>query len=358
MSPIVTGDPAPISSQPVVVVHGPTGSTGPSGGPTGPSGPTGFTGPAVTGSTGVTGPRGPTGFTGAGAFTGPTGPSGLVGPPGSAGPTGVSGAPGVTGPPGPTGPAAGPTGATGSTGSTGGLGGPTGPTGPTGMSGPAGIATNTGATGPTGLGMTGPTGVTGVTGPTGMTGTAGTSASPNVFPNWSDANTWLTQQVVGGVTITTANTVLNTLLVMPFVVPTARTFTKLYAQVASVSAGNSIQFGLYASNANNMPTGAPLADSGVVSAGTTGVKQVTGLSLALTPGLYFFAINGNASIGMSGFASGGAINILGHNLVGTTNTPIARFQYNQTFASGLPNLTGVSPNLISNTALNPIVGIQ
>lgn len=80
--PIVDSDPPRIESQPVVVVHGPTGPPGSSGGPTGA---TGAQGNAITGPTGPTGLRGisPTGPTGAGAFTGPTGPRGLTGPPGA-----------------------------------------------------------------------------------------------------------------------------------------------------------------------------------------------------------------------------------------------------------------------------------
>jgi hypothetical protein len=355
MSPIIDSDPARIKAQPVVVIKG-TGPTGPAGGPTGP---TGAQGNAIIGPTGPTGLRGtgPTGATGAGAFTGPTGPTGTTGPPGSIGATGV-GSPGATGPQGPTGPAAGPTGATGTTGATGSLGGPTGPTGAAGPSGSAGVATNTGATGPTGatgLGATGPTGPTGPTGITGSTGSAGSSAVAAVFPNWSDPNTWLTQQVVGGVTLGNTNIVVNTLLLMPFIVPAARTFTKMYAHINTASAGNSIQFGLYAPTANNLP-GVVLADSGAISANTNGIKQLTGLSLALSPGLYFFCITGNAAIVMNGFTNN-VINILGHYLNGTVNTALSRFQYSVTFGSPLPNLTAVSPT-VSNTVLNPIVGIQ
>jgi hypothetical protein len=355
--PIVQNDPALINTRPVIVTHGPTGSTGPAGGPTGPLGPTGtsFTGP--TGATGVRG-TGPTGPTGAGAFTGPTGPTGRTGPPGSPGATGAA-MPGVTGPSGPTGSAGGPTGPTGATGP---LGGPTGPTGAgaTGATGVAGSATNTGATGPTGPLGTGPTGATGGTGVTGPTGTVGSSASPAVFPNWSDPNTWLTQQVLGGSSAPVGVALLaNTIILLPFIVPAAKTYTKIFAHVTAISAGNSIQFGLYAPTVNNLP-GVVLADSGAVSAGTTGIKTYTfsPSSLALTPGLYFFAITANAAVSVNTFNTGTTINILGHNLIGTTNTPISRFQYSVTFGSPLPNLTSVAPTSISNAGQNPVVGIQ
>lgn len=99
--PIIDSDPAKISAQPVVVVHGPTGSTG---APGGPSGPTGATGQTIIGPTGPTGVRGigPTGATGS-AATGLTGPTGRTGPPGSGGATGPIGSigpTGITGPPG------------------------------------------------------------------------------------------------------------------------------------------------------------------------------------------------------------------------------------------------------------------
>jgi hypothetical protein len=378
--PIIDSDPAPISAQPVVVVHGPTGATGAFGGPTGP---TGAQGNAIVGPTGPTGVRGvsPTGPTGAGAFTGPTGPTGTTGPPGSAGPTGAG--TGVTGPAGPTGAAGGPTGPTGSVGATGPLGAPTGPTGQpggTGFTGPPGSATNTGATGPTGpsglgptgagaTGATGPTGAFGPTGlgPTGSTGAASSVTGPTgptgrsgsgggLFPFWADASTWLGQQVLANSVQTNSAIAANIIWAIPFVVTATRTFTKLFVVVGTASAGNSIQFGIYASDSNNAPA-ANLVDSGAVSVTAGGVKQIT-ISLTLDPGLYFFAITGNAAVQIQSWPATGQIGVLGNTLSGTTSTPISRLAYNQTFGSALPNLTSVAPSAIVTAGANPIMGTQ
>jgi hypothetical protein len=44
------------------------------------------------------------------------------------------------------------------------------------------------------------------------------------------------------------------------------------------------------------------SDSGAFSVATTGIKETTGLSIALNPGLYHLAIVGDASVGVTAVA--------------------------------------------------------
>jgi len=204
-------------------------------------------------------------------------------------------------------------------------------------------------------------GTTGSTGPTGATGATGSAAGAGgVFPYWGAATTWLGTQLLANATQSTTNLTANEIWLLPFVVSASKTFTKLYAQISTLSAGNSIQFGVYASDSNNAPA-ANLVDSGAVSAGSSGVKQITntgGLPITLTPGLYFFAITANAAITMTAWTAASIIGLLGNTLSGTTNTPIARLHYAQTFGGALPNLTGVTPSAIQSAAAHPVMGIQ
>lgn len=72
------------------------------------------------------------------------------------------------------------------------------------------------------------------------------------------------------------------------------TITKLSIQVATGQAGKSARLGIYANSAG-VP-GARILDAGTVALDTSGVKEVTGLSQALTGGAwYFFALLSNAT---------------------------------------------------------------
>jgi len=167
-------------------------------------------------------------------------------------------------------------------------------------------------------------------------------------------------QLLANATQSTTTLTVNEIWLLPFVVSATKTFTKLYAQISTLSAGNSIQFGVYASDSNNAPA-ANLVDSGAVSSGTSGVKQISstgGLPVTLSPGLYFFAITANAAITMTAWTAASIIGLLGNTLSGTTNTPIARLHYAQTFGGALPNLTGVTPSAIQSAAAHPVMGIQ
>jgi hypothetical protein len=376
MSPIVDSDPALISAQPVVVVHGPTGATGAFGGPTGP---TGAQGNAIVGATGPTGVRGtgPTGPTGAGAFTGPTGPTGMTGPPGSVGQTGPAGLASNTGATGPgggtgfTGPAgsAANTGATGPTGAAGFFGGtgPTGPTGigPTGPTGATGVGMTgpTGSSGPTGVGATGPTGAVGSTGSIGPTGSgSGGGGGGGAMPFYDDANTYLTIIPAPTANPAAVSLAANTIFLFPVSVIAARTFTALAARVATASAGNTFRLALYAVDPNTMHPTTVVADSGALSASSAALVSGS-ISAAVQPGVYYLAYWAGAIISMRGYNGSAWLPLFGLRTVtgdwgsGSQNGYLS--YGGKTYGSSFPDLSadnGYTVNNNTNTAV--IVGIR
>ncbi|HWE72510.1 MAG TPA: hypothetical protein VG328_05065 [Stellaceae bacterium] len=128
-----------------------------------------------------------------------------------------------------------------------------------------------------------------------------------------------------GSLISSANFTLgaNNLLAVPFFCLQKQIFTKIGVNVTTT--GGNLRLGVYASTAGAVPsTLVPGSDSGTFSVTTTGIKETTGLSIALTPGLYHLAIVGDASVGVTGV------------------TPCSQFQ----------NLTGIgstSPTTLNET---------
>ena len=90
----------------------------------------------------------------------------------------------------------------------------------------------------------------------------------------------------------------NSIRYSPFIVEKDITITQLGIAVVSIAAaGNTARVGIYSNNpATNQPL-TRLVDSGTLAVDSTGTKTATGLSVALTRGLYWFAYFTNASTG-------------------------------------------------------------
>lgn len=91
-------------------------------------------------------------------------------------------------------------------------------------------------------------------------------------------------------TLTTGAPALDRLCFSPLWVPEARTISEVACETTVASAATGvIRTGLYAPDANGRP-GALLADFGTIdAAATAGILSKTGLSLAVTRGLYWRA---------------------------------------------------------------------
>jgi archaellum component FlaG (FlaF/FlaG flagellin family) len=98
--------------------------------------------------------------------------------------------------------------------------------------------------------------------------------------------------------------VANRLYATPFYVPFATTFTKISVSISSAVAGKSIELGIYA-NSSGVP-GALEYDAGTISAASTGIIELTGLTLSLSAGWHFLtaASDGTPSIRMTGSSAG------------------------------------------------------
>ena len=184
--------------------------------------------------------------------------------------------------------------------------GPTGPAGPAGPEGPQGDPGATGATGPASTvpGPAGPQGEPGPQGPQGEPGEDGTggggaqmrstifAAQPwSPAPNFQGASTSV---------IRNASTAF-TVFYEPFEVLEACTITQLAVEVTTLGAGTE-RLGIVTFGEDCVP-GALVVDAGTINVSATGTKIISGLSAALTPGLYAKVHTANVAVQQRGVRS-------------------------------------------------------
>jgi hypothetical protein len=352
--------PGPKGSQGTIGPSGPQGNPGLDGddglpGATGPTGLQGIQGPAgLQGSTGATGAQGiqgvvgPAGVAGAPGAIGSTGPIGNTGPQGTQGPIGLTGNTGPTGPQGNPGTngndgATGPAGPTGATGSQG-IQGTTGATGPTGNTGAQGIQGVPGATGPTGstgaTGATGPQGIQGIQGVAGTQGVAGGSGTRNVIIT-TPANSLYLSSAVSALALGTLAGAAGRLDFVPFIPDRNITINQLEARVTTLLAASTFKLGLYASDANGLPT-TLLETSGDLSAAALAVLQYNlPANRTLTAGtVYWLAVHHSSTPTLQAIAVGALPELFA--LTGNTS-PLTVLRQTVTYASGLPNPATATP---------------
>jgi hypothetical protein len=181
-------------------------------------------------------------------------------------------------------------------------------------------------------------------------------ASP--FPGYA-AGRWYTgafSVAVAGGAITTANTRLT-----PIFINKAVTISDLGVRISTVgAAGALVRIGIYASDANGLPTGAPLGQVNdlVGTALTTVSGALAGGNITLQPGLYWTAVQSNdnalcctcpanTNLWAASFAGEAT---LANLISGSAAALNSRSLNGTTYAGGLPDLTSVATTAASTTS--------
>ena len=108
---------------------------------------------------------------------------------------------------------------------------------------------------------------------------------------------WYTQALFGPANGTIAM-VINQIVYVPFWVDSSFTLTGLGVNVTTIgSAGSTARLGLYSNDATTTKPLTKLVETSTFAADTLGAKPMTGLSVALTKGLYWMAFFTNSSTG-------------------------------------------------------------
>lgn len=218
--------------------------------------------------------------------------------------------------------------------------GPTGPAGPTGPQGPAGAD-----------GATGPTGATGPAGPTGPQGAPGNRGSRGILVK-TPASGLYVSSAINATALTTLAGAANRLDFIPFIPDQDITITQLEASVTTLIASSLFKLGLYASNANGLPSTLLEASGDLSGAAVATLQYNLPASRVLTAGtLYWLAIHHSSTATHRAIAVGALPGLF--QLTGATSeTTILR--QTVTFASGLPSPATATHTAAVNSAATNI----
>jgi hypothetical protein len=87
----------------------------------------------------------------------------------------------------------------------------------------------------------------------------------------------------------TANVPVDLMFALPFWPGRRCTITAVAANVTLALVGGNLRFGLYTANTAGLPS-TLVADYGTVTAGLTGIRQITGLSTVVRPVLHYLVV--------------------------------------------------------------------
>lgn len=174
----------------------------------------------------------------------------------------------------------------------------------------------------------------------------------------------LTRWYTGGVNAVANATVSltkNITRYVPFIVPVTQTISLIACEVTTFgTAGAVARLGIYdaitnTASAFHLQPQNVVADCGTVPIDSNGVKSITGLTVTLTPGLYFLALNHNSTAATTfrslGAAACPVIFALSTGIGGANATHLTE---SVTFAS----FTTANTSLAAALTLPPIVAVQ
>lgn len=134
--------------------------------------------------------------------------------------------------------------------------------------------------------------------------------------------------------------IANTMYAMAVFFPESVTLTKLSVYCVAAQAAKSVRLGVYSVSAG-LP-GSLILDAGVVSLATTGIKEITGLSLAVAAGTWlFFTALSNASSATVLSTSGTSIESWMFGTSDPSISPQSGFTVAQTYGA-LPSTFGTA----------------
>jgi hypothetical protein len=171
----------------------------------------------------------------------------------------------------------------------------------------------------------------------------------DVVPTHIAGNWYVTE---GGGLVLGAAAAANQIRLAPFIVRKAITISQLGGRLTTGSASGNCQLAIYANNAaTGRPTGNALAVTGSISTTTAAAisADITGADVTLQPGIYWSAVNVDASGASAVFLGPAASAALGGRLIGNStlstamagNVAGANLLVAQTFGTW-PDLTGGS----------------
>jgi hypothetical protein len=149
---------------------------------------------------------------------------------------------------------------------------------------------------------------------------------------------------------------INRLYAVPFIIIDAKTITRIAIHVTTLGASANCRLGIYQDNGSVSPaSGTRISDCGVVSMATTGIKEITGLNIALSANtLYWLVCVCDVAATIAAFAIVYLNAILGYPTTALNTVGFSSYYVAFTYAV-LPSTYPVSPTL--NNAAFPKIAV-
>lgn len=160
---------------------------------------------------------------------------------------------------------------------------------------------------------------------------------------------WHTLPPVGAVTA--ANVPADRLFALPFYPGRRCTLTAVASNVTLALAGGNLRFGVYQSD-GAVPT-TLLADFGTVSAGLTGIRQITGLSAVIRPVLHYLVVARQGGVLNLGLTSRDT-----WDPIVSESVPTLAGNLNAYYRDGVSGALPGSFGTVAGTVNSPAVSIQ
>jgi hypothetical protein len=148
---------------------------------------------------------------------------------------------------------------------------------------------------------------------------------------------------------------INNIYLFPIYIPNPCTLSQMSVMVNGAVALSSIEMGLYSNN-NGLPD-ALILDAGNVASTTTGQKNITGLTQALTPGWYWVAWWSNGGVTCSGFAANALSAVVNQGFPAITNGSIPYNHYDKALTFSANNLPSNITSPTASTGVIPAVAL-
>ena len=156
-----------------------------------------------------------------------------------------------------------------------------------------------------------------------------TSADWNTFNNkligfgqYRKAGRWYTNSLNAWASGGSSTNSANLIRYYPFIIDQDITISRIGVNAATAGgAGTTIRLGIYTNNSSTCTPQTRLVDSGTILVDVTGSRTMTGLSVSLTKGLYWFAYFSNATTGtLTACTPSSVIDVKGLTSIGISPT--------------------------------------
>lgn len=182
--------------------------------------------------------------------------------------------------------------------------------------------------------------------------------TPGIHFPLARVNTYNVYRTPPTLNVSTLALTANFLYKVPIFINTETTITEIAISVSTAAASSHIRLGLRRFVPSTGEFTTLVSDCGVIDSSTTGLKSITGLSLTLSPGLYFAECVSEGSPTVAASSTAGNVMSFGANYTSnSTAYPIGHVKRSFTYAALPTDETGVANDTATINTM-PMIGVR